>query len=87
MATEVKSNTGSFGRPNSLNRDVLFNRSREVEFVADETRRFHKLALLLRLFPPRCIMKERPASVGRGCDEAPPPLRCAVQGFAPLRRR
>jgi len=32
-------------------------------------------------------MKERPASEGRGCDEAPPPLRCAVQGFAPLRRR
>ena len=37
MAIEVKSNTGrSFG-PNSLNRDVLFNGSREVEFVADET--------------------------------------------------
>ncbi len=35
----------------------------------------------------RCIMKERPASEGRDCDEAPPPLRCAVQGFAPLRRR
>src|ERR1700732_788280 len=35
----------------------------------------------------RCIMKERPASEGRGCDEATPPLRGAVQGFAPLRRR
>jgi hypothetical protein len=35
----------------------------------------------------QCIMKERPASEGRGCYEAPPPLRCAVQGFAPLRRR
>jgi hypothetical protein len=31
-------------------------------------------------------MKERPASEGRSADVAPPPLRCAVQGFAPLRR-
>src|ERR1700722_18184777 len=35
----------------------------------------------------QCIMKERPASDGPKSDEAPPPLRCAVQGFAPLRRR
>jgi CRISPR associated protein Cas1 len=35
----------------------------------------------------QCIMKERPASEGPRPDEAPPPLRCAVQGFAPLRRR
>ena len=32
---------------------------------------------------PQCIMKERPAKRRR----APPPLRYAVQGFAPLRRR
>jgi hypothetical protein len=31
----------------------------------------------------QCIMKERPAKRRR----APPPLRYAVQGFAPLRRR
>jgi hypothetical protein len=29
-------------------------------------------------------MKKRPASEGRGCDGRR--LRCAVQGFAPLRR-
>ena len=33
----------------------------------------------------QCIMKKRPASEGRGCDGRR--LRCAVQGFAPLRRR
>jgi hypothetical protein len=33
--------------------------------------------------PPQCIMKERPASRLRR-DVAPPPLRYAVQGFAPL---
>jgi hypothetical protein len=35
----------------------------------------------------RCIMKERPASEGRGCDGRR--LRCAAlrMGFAPLRRR
>ena len=32
-------------------------------------------------------MKERPASEGGSADVVPPPLRCAVQGFAPLRRR
>ncbi len=39
-----------------------------------------KLNIPLR---PQCIMKERPAKRRR----APPPLRYAVQGFAPLRRR
>ena len=34
--------------------------------------------------PGQCIMKERPASEGRGCDEAPPPLLCA--GLATLFR-
>jgi hypothetical protein len=35
----------------------------------------------------QCIMKERPRFRRSKPDEAPPPLRCAVQGFAPLRRR
>jgi hypothetical protein len=36
--------------------------------------------------PGQCIMKKRLASEGpiKG-DVAPPPLHCAVQGFAPLR--
>ena len=32
------------------------------------------------------MMKQDPASEGRSLDGAPPPLRCAVQGFAPLLR-
>ena len=35
----------------------------------------------------QCIMKERPGFRRSKPDEAPPPLRCAVQSFAPLRRR
>ena len=36
----------------------------------------------------QCIMKERPASEGRSrMRHGGPPLRYAVQGFAPLRRR
>src|ERR1019366_7102682 len=34
----------------------------------------------------QCIMKERPCRRSTP-DVAPPPLRCALQGFAPLRRR
>ena len=41
----------------------------------------------IALKTPQCIMKERPAFRRSQPDEAPPPLRCAVQGFAPLRRR
>jgi hypothetical protein len=38
-------------------------------------------ALERRKVNSRCIIKERPASEGRGCDVAPPPLRYAVQGL------
>jgi hypothetical protein len=37
-------------------------------------------------WPGQCIMKERPVQKVEAGWSAPP-LRCAVQGFAPLRRR
>ena len=40
---------------------------------------------LKTLCPGQCIMKERP--IQKVDAVAPPLLRCAVQGFAPLRRR
>jgi len=41
---------------------------------------------VLSLYDVQCIMKDRPPQRSKR-GVAPPPLRYAVQGFAPLRRR